>query len=409
MKFRPDRHLGKTAITLLLAYAAYISLGLPDTILGVAWPFMRREFGSPISHAGIMIVLITAFSATASFCSGFVLRRIGIGRLLTICGLMTGSALFAASFVPSFPFFLILSLPLGLGSGAIDVGMSYYVAHHFTSRHMIWLHGSWGIGATLGPSIVTLLIGLGLTWRAGYAVIGFLQLLLAIAFFLTLPLWNDGKESSQEPESESRPASSEKVVMSVRFWTCALMFFAYCSIENSVGLWGYQLLTQIHGVPEHIAGYFVSCFWGGLMLGRFLIGSFANRLGNRMLIRISTIGVMAGGLLLIITPSQVLALIALLLVGFSFATIYPSMMHETPQRFNRATAVTLMGFQSGAGVMGFGLSPSMVGFVAARTTFGILPYLIVTFGLLLFIMQVVVDGWTLSNKPEEYFCSESLP
>jgi fucose permease len=314
---------------------------------------------------------------------------------------MTGSALFAASFVPSFPFFLMLSLPLGLGSGAIDVGMSYYVAHHFTSRHMSWLHGSWGIGATLGPSIVTLLIGLGLTWRAGYAVIGSLQLLLAIAFLLTLPLWNDGKAPSQDTANETRPVTSEKAVMSVRFWTCALMFFVYCSIENSVGLWGYQLLTRIHDVSEHIAGYFVSCFWGGLMVGRFLIGSIANRVGNRMLIRISTIGVMTGGLLLIVTHSQILVLLALLLVGFSFATIYPSMMHETPRRFNRATAVTLMGFQSGAGVMGFGLSPSMVGFVAARTTFGILPYLILTFGLLLFCMQVVVDGWKLTNKPEE--------
>lgn len=400
MNFRPDRHLGKTTITLLLVYAAYISLGLPDTILGVAWPFMRREFGSPVSHAGIMTVLITAFSATASFCSGYVLRHIGIGRLLTICGLMTGSALFAASWVPSFPFFLMLSLPLGLGSGAIDVGISYYVAHHFTSRHMSWLHGSWGIGATLGPSIVTLLIGLGLTWRAGYAVIGSIQLLLAMAFLLTLPLWNDRKVASHDGESQEPTAGSEKVVMSVRFWTCALMFFVYCSIENSVGLWGYQLLTRIHGVPENIAGYFVSCFWGGLMIGRFLIGSIANRVGNRMLIRLSTIGVMTGGFLLLVTHSQILALLALLLVGFSFATIYPSMMHETPRRFNRVTAATLMGFQSGAGVMGFGLSPSIVGFVAARTTFGILPYLILTFGLLLFAMQVVVDGWKLSNKPE---------
>lgn len=401
MNFRSDRQVGKAAITLLLAYAAYISLGLPDTILGVAWPFIRREFVSPVTYAGIMTALITSFSALSSFGSGFVLRRIGTGRLLAICGLITGSALFAASFAPSFPFLLLLCIPLGLGGGAIDVGMSHYVASHFTSRHMSWLHGSWGIGATMGTSVVTLLIGLGFTWRTGYAVIGSIQLLLAAAFFLTIPLWSNGKTASSGEMPKDHPVDSGKVVMSVRFWTCALLFFAYCSIENSVGLWGYQLLTRIYGVSAHTAGYFVSSFWGGLMAGRFLIGSVANRIGNRKLIRISIIGVMLGGILLILTSSKLVALLALLLVGFSFASIYPSMMHETPRRFNRATAVTLMGIQSGAGILGFGVAPSIVGFVAAHTTFGILPYLILVFGLIMFGLQVVVDGWALSNKPEE--------
>lgn len=401
MRFHFGGLLSKSAVLLLIVYAGYVSLGLPDTVLGVAWPFMRLDFGSPVSYAGIMTSLVTLFSATASFCSGFILRRIGTGSLLAACGLTTGSALLALSLAPSFPIMLMLAIPLGLGSGAIDAGMNYYVARSLTSRHMSWLHGSWGIGATVGPWLMTWLIGLDQTWRAGYAVIGLIQLSLAVAFLSTLSLWTISGQSKAEESRAPIGTALGRPKMDFRFWTSTLMFFVYCSIEMSIGLWSYQLLTQIYGVADKTAGYYVSSFWGGLMTGRFMLGALVNRIGNRKLIRLSIIGIMACGMLLAWAPAAWVAWMALMMLGLSLASVYPCMMHETPRRFNAATTRMIMGFQSGAGMIGFGIFSSVVGFVAARTTFGILPYLVMGSGMLLFVMQTVVDGWSLTYSPKD--------
>ena len=294
------------------------------------------------------------------------------------------------SFLSSFWMLVVLAIPLGIGAGSIDSGLNYYVASHYESRHMNWLHGCWGIGATVGPAIVTALIGLGLSWRAGYATLSGIQLTLALLFLYTLPLWTlpGGKITSDSAQQTAEDGNAKK---DFRFWTSASMFFIYGGMEMSMGLWGYQLMVNVHEVNPNTAGFFVSCYWGGLMFGRFLTGFISDRIGNRLLIQTSTAGAVIGGLTLIFCTSQYVALAAFVWTGFSLAAFYPSMMHETPHRFDKPTTRTLMGFQSGAGALGFGLYPPLVGLVAARTTFGILPYVVVAHGLLLFIMRIVID------------------
>lgn len=375
---------------LVIVYLGFISLGLPDTAFGVTWPFMRLELGSPVTYAGIIAFITTMLSATAAFCSGPVIKRFGSGKLLVFCGFLTGTALMMTSFLSSFWMLVVLAIPLGIGAGSIDSGLNYYVASHYESRHMNWLHGCWGIGATVGPAIVTALIGLGLSWRAGYATLSGIQLTLALLFLYTLPLWTlpGGKITSDSAQQTAEDGNAKK---DFRFWTSAFMFFIYGGMEMSMGLWGYQLMVNVHEVNPNTAGFFVSCYWGGLMFGRFLTGFISDRIGNRLLIQTSTAGAVIGGLTLIFCTSQYVALAALVWTGFSLAAFYPSMMHETPHRFDKPTTRTLMGFQSGAGALGFGLYPPLVGLVAARTTFGILPYVVVAHGLLLFIMRIVID------------------
>lgn len=375
---------------LVIVYLGFISLGLPDTAFGVTWPFMRLELGSPVTYAGIIAFITTMLSATAAFCSGPVIKRFGSGKLLVFCGFLTGTALMMTSFLSSFWMLVVLAIPLGIGAGSIDSGLNYYVASHYESRHMNWLHGCWGIGATVGPAIVTALIGLGLSWRAGYATLSGIQLTLALLFLYTLPLWTlpGGKITSDSAQQTAEDGNAKK---DFRFWTSASMFFIYGGMEMSMGLWGYQLMVNVHEVNPNTAGFFVSCYWGGLMFGRFLTGFISDRIGNRLLIQTSTAGAVIGGLTLIFCTSQYVALAALVWTGFSLAAFYPSMMHETPHRFDKPTTRTLMGFQSGAGALGFGLYPPLVGLVAARTTFGILPYVVVAHGLLLFIMRIVID------------------
>lgn len=375
---------------LVIVYLGFISLGLPDTAFGVAWPFMRIDLGSPVTYAGIISFTITMLSSTAAFCSGPLIKRFGTGKLLVVCGFLTGTALILTSFISNFWILVALAIPLGIGAGSIDSGLNYYVASHYESRHMNWLHGCWGIGATIGPAMVTALIGLGLTWRAGYATLGAIQLTLACLFFYTLPLWTlpGGKITSDTAKQSVEDGKAKK---DSRFWTSASMFFLYGGMEMSLGLWGYQLMVNVHGVNPKTAGFFVSCYWGGLMIGRFLTGFVSDKIGNRRLIQSSTTGAVLGGLTLIFSTSSCVALAALVWIGFSLAAFYPSMMHETPRRFDGPTTRTLMGFQSGAGALGFGLYPPLVGIVAARTTFGILPYVVVIHGLLLFIMRIVID------------------
>lgn len=378
------RHL----VLLVIIYIGFISLGLPDTVLGVAWDSMRRELGTPVYYAGFLTMLLTICSAVSAFFSGEILRRTGTGRLLMICGFVTGCSLLGYAFSPAFWCLLLFAIPLGFGQGAVDTGMNYYVARHYTSRDMSWLHCCWGLGASCGPGLVTLILASGGSWRWGYVTVGAIQLGLALLFSLTLGLWSD-----PEGGDEKKTAFAEGTVrFCLRFWFCPLMMLLYCGIEFSMGLWVYQFLAGCRGFSAEAAGYAVAGYWGMLTAGRFLIGCVANRLGNRRQIRLSMVLSFTGALLLTVPGPAALILCAVGLIGFAFASFYPAMMHAAPERFDDVTAATVIGYQGGAAMLGAAVIPAAFGYLAARTTFALLPWFVAAVTVVIFLLQLRVDG-----------------
>lgn len=378
------RHL----VLLVIIYIGFISLGLPDTVLGVAWDSMRRELGTPVYYAGFLTTLLTICSAVSAFFSGEILRRTGTGRLLMICGFVTGCSLLGYAFSPAFWCLLLFAIPLGFGQGAVDTGMNYYVARHYTSRDMSWLHCCWGLGASCGPGLVTLILASGGSWRWGYVTVGATQLGLALLFSLTLGLWSD-----PEGGDEKKTAFAEGTVrFCLRFWFCPLMMLLYCGIEFSMGLWVYQFLAGCRGFSAEAAGYAVAGYWGMLTAGRFLIGCVANRLGNRRQIRLSMVLSFTGALLLTVPGPAALILCAVGLIGFAFASFYPAMMHAAPERFDDVTAATVIGYQGGAAMLGAAVIPAAFGYLAARTTFALLPWFVAAVTVVIFLLQLRVDG-----------------
>lgn len=380
-------------VLLVIIYIGFISLGLPDTVLGVAWDSMRKDLHQPVYCAGFIATLLTACSAVSAFFSGAVLRRFGTGKLLMLCGFITGCSLLGYAVSPAFWCILLFAIPLGFGQGAVDTGMNFYVAKHYTSRDMSWLHCCWGIGATLGPILITAILSTGFSWRWGYAVVAAVQVALAILFLLTLSLWND---HSLNDDSGKVEKIQGKVQYDLRFWCCPAMFFLYCGIEASLGLWGFPFLTDCRSFSMETAGYAVAGYWGMLTAGRFILGFIANRLGNLRQIRYSMISGILAGCLLLIPGIPLLGIFALGLAGFSLASFYPAMMHAAPERFDDATAATVIGYQGGAGMLGIGVLPVAFGYLAANTTFAILPYLAIAACTLLLLLQLKVDG--LKNR-----------
>lgn len=375
-------------VLLVIIYIGFVSLGLPDTVLGVAWDSMREELDQPVYFAGFLATLLTICSAVSAFFSGTILRRIGTGRLLMICGFVTGCSLLGYAFSPAFWCLLLFAIPLGFGQGAVDTGMNYYVARYYTSRDMSWLHCCWGIGASCGPTLMTLILASGGSWRWGYIAVGCIQLALAVLFLLTLGLWSENAGAKEEKTE----FADGRVQYSGRFWCCPVMMFLYCGIEFSMGLWVYQFLSGCRGFSAESAGFAVAGYWGMLTAGRFLIGCVANRLGNRRQIRFSMVLGFVGAMLLLIPGPVALTLVAAGVIGFAFASFYPAMMHAAPERFDPATAATVIGYQGGAGMLGTAVIPAAFGYLAARTTFALLPWFVAAVTVIIFLLQWQVDG-----------------
>ncbi len=378
------RHL----VLLVIIYIGFVSLGLPDTILGVAWDTMHTELNQPIYFAGFIATLLTVCSAVSAFFSGAILRKLGTGKLLAICGLVTGASLLGYAVSPAFWCLLLFAIPLGFGQGAVDTGMNFYVAKHYTSRDMSWLHCCWGVGASSGPLLVTLILASGWSWRWGYGTVAAIQLSLAVVFLLSLRLWQEpaGDDAGKVEQLQGKPRYDG------RFWCCPVMFFFYCGIEFSMGLWLFEFLTKCREFSPEAAGFSVAGYWGMLTAGRFVVGCVANRLGNVRQIRFSMMLGILGALLLMIPGVPSAALLAAGLIGFAFAPFYPAMMHAAPERFDDVTAATVIGYQGGAGMLGAAVIPATFGYLAAETTFAILPYFVGAVAVMILLLQLHVDA-----------------
>lgn len=349
-----------------LIYLGFVSLGLPDGTLGVAWPQMHGALGLPVGLAGVLLLVVTLLSAGSSFASGAVLRRFRVGPVVAVSCVMTGSAMLLVAESRHLGWLLLAAVPLGLGAGSVDAGLNGYVARHYSGRHMSWLHACWGVGATTGPLIMAAALGSAGGWRTGYLTIGTVQLGLAVVFVLTLRLWTAVPERTEAPVGgggataggPTRGANSEAA------WLSAGIFAIYVGVETMMGLWLGTILVQGRGVAPEVAGLCATVYYGTITAGRVLTGVVVDRWGNRRVVRAGVVLAVVGAALFLLPAGPGVAAVALALLGLGFAPIYPGLMHEVPRRFAPAAVQTVIGRQSGASYLGGALFPALAGGLA---------------------------------------------
>jgi fucose permease len=350
-----------------LAFAAFISLGLPDGLLGVAWPSIRRTFDLPLSQLGPLLGLIMAGYLVSSFLSGALVARWGVGRLLLGSNLIVVASCAGYALAPRWPVMLTCGLLAGLGAGAIDAGINAYAAVHFAPRVVSWLHGSWGLGAALGPLVMTGVLAAGLVWRWGYAFVAIALTAMALAFARTRDWWGGGPVASGAAPAVVPPAMAGMAETLARpaVWLHLVFFFLYTGLEASTGQWAYSILTEGRGMAPSLAGLWVGAYWGSLTAGRFACGVIAPRVSTDALLRACTLVAPVGAAFLWLDRGA-LALGGLAMVGFVLAPIFPLTISATPGRIGRGYATHAVGFQVAAACVGGAALPAAGGVIARR-------------------------------------------
>jgi len=364
-------------LLLAMIYLAFISLGLPDSVLGAAWPVMHRELAAPLPWSGIIFMIISAGTVISSLLSDRLNLRFGTGKVTACSVALTCAALFGFSISGAFWQLCLWAVPYGLGAGGVDAALNNYVALHYASRHMSWLHCMWGVGATAGPYIMGAALAAGSGWQTGYRVIGCIQLALTAALLLSLSLW---KQNS----SESGKQAGEKALFLVSVLAIPgakavmLAFFCYCALEQTVGLWASSYLVNVRGVDPVTAARYGSLFFFGITGGRAISGFVTYRLNDTQMVRLGQ-GIVAVGVALLILPlGEPVALAGLVLIGLGCAPIYPCIIHSTPAHFGAERSQALIGVQMASAYVGTSLMPPLFGALAARLTLAIFPlYLLI--------------------------------
>lgn len=360
---------------ILLAYVAFVALGLPDGLLGVGWPSIRAGFSIPLDSIGMLLTTVVIGYMTSSFLSGYLLARFGVGRMLAASCFLTGLALIGYTLVPQWWMMVLLGVIAGLGAGAIDAGLNTYVATHFNEGLMQWLHACWGIGITLGPIIMTLGLTSFNTWHFGYRVVGIFQIALAVCFVLTITMWTNGiKPASDEPKrlTDYRTPMGE-TLRQPYVWLSVALFFLYVGAETALGTWTYTLLTESRGVDTTLAGFFAGSYWFTFTIGRIAAGIVANRVGVNKLVLGGLAGALLGAALLIWNPSEMANVAAVAIIGISIAPIFPAMMSGTRARVGETHAANTIGMQMAATGFGIAVIPSLMGILARQISLEVIP------------------------------------
>jgi fucose permease len=384
---------------ILLAFLAFIALGLPDSLLGVAWPTIRTGFSQPLDALGMLLVTGMVGYLISSSSSGRLVSSLGVGKVLAISTAVTGGALIGYTLVPSWGFMVALGIFAGLGAGAIDAGLNTYVAANFGEGIMQWLHASYGIGITMGPLIMTYALTRLNSWRPGYVIVGILQLVLTLLFVITLPMWARQKDPDR---AEEKLLTDYKTPMGETLrhpsvWLSILQFFLYTGSEVTLGTWSYSLLTESRGISADLAGFWTSGYWASFTVGRILAGLYAKRVGINRLIIGSLLSALAGAALMWWNPSATISLVGVGLVGFAIAPIFPGLVSGTRQRVGDRFAANTIGMQMSAASLGTSIIPSLVGVFARNISLEVIP--ICLFGL--FAAQLVLYTIGLQLRKQE--------
>ena len=368
-------------LLLAIIYLSFISLGLPDGLLGAAWPTIYPELSVPVSYAGILFAIISGGTVVSSLLSDQLTFRLGTGRITVLSVCMTAAALFGFASSDSYWMLCLWAIPYGLGAGSVDASLNNYVALHYTSRHMSWLHCMWGIGATVGPYIMGAVLSGGGHWSGGYRTVGFIQLALTAMLFLSLPLWKE--RTKTEDGSAAKPLPLKAVISIPGAKQIMVTFFCYCALEQSTALWASSYLALYKGVPADTAAFFASMFFIGITAGRALNGFLTMKFTDTQLIRMGQAVILSGICAMLLPLGERAAIAGLILIGLGCAPIYPCVIHSTPEHFGAEHSQALIGVQMASAYIGNCLMPPLFGLIANHIHVALLPvYLLLILGLM---------------------------
>ena len=375
------------SLLLALIYVSFISLGLPDSLLGSAWPQMQESLGVSLSLGGVISFLITASTILSSLMSHRVIQRFGTGGV-TMCSVaMTALALLGFSLSDSFLVLCLWAIPYGLGAGSVDAALNNFVALHCKAKHMSWLHCFWGIGATGGPYIMGLCLSRGMGWQAGYRTISFLQMALTLILLLSLPLWKKQEQPLSGGETV-RPQTPQwrKLLKRPGVKAALTAFFFYSALELTTGLWGSSYMVAVRGISPETAAKWISLFYLGITAGRFFSGFLTLRFSDDTMVRLGEGTAIVGIILLLLPLHNLFLCVGLILTGLGCAPIYPSLLHATPQRFGKSLSQSLMGTQMAISYLGSTTMPPVSGFLSEKISMGLYPVLLLVFVLCMTIL-----------------------
>ena len=411
-----------TTILLIIIYIAFISLGLPDPLLGAAWPMMYPELHADVSWAGIISMIISAGTILSSLASDRLNQKFGTGRVTAFSVAMTAVALFGFSTCHAFWMLCLWAIPYGLGAGGVDAALNNYVALHYPARHMSWLHCMWGVGTSVGPMVMSWALTGGFHWNGGFRAISYLQIALTVILFVTLPLWrkvpvremSSSKETQTDTGSDSRAENAAAPKKSGNNLSAAagkerslpqlirrpgvkevlICFFCYCALETTAGMWAASYCSLYRGISVEEAARWASLFYIGITVGRFVCGFLTYKINDRNMIRLGQF-VSALGILLILLPlGNALLLPGLVLVGCGCAPVYPSIIHETPENFGADLSQAIIGVQMAAAYTGTCLIPPLFGLLAQYVNVALYPFFLAAILILMIVMSELLHKKT---------------
>ena len=380
-------------LLLAVIYLSFISLGLPDGLLGAAWPTIYPQFDVPVSYAGIVSTIIAAGTVVSSLMSDRLTFKLGTGRITALSVAMTAFALLGFSFSDSFWQLCLWAIPYGLGAGSVDASINNYVALHYPSRHMSWLHCMWGVGAATGPYVMGFVLAGGQDWHNGYLYIGLFQILLTAILLFSLPLWKKRTPDtgSADPDSVVKPLALSDVIKIPGAKEVMITFFCYCALEATAGLWASSYLAIHRGISAETAAFFASLFYLGITIGRALNGFLTLKFNDTRLIRLGIVIIAVGIAALLIPGPQLLALAGLIVIGLGCAPIYPCVIHSTPEHFGADKSQALIGVQMASAYVGTCVMPPLFGLIANHITVALFPlYLLIILVLMLVMHEKLI-------------------
>lgn len=397
------------SILLVVIYVAFISLGLPDAALGSAWPSMFGALNVPVSYAGLVSMVIAGGTILSSLFSVNVIRRFGTGSVTAFSVGLTAVALLGFSFSGAFWQLCLWAIPYGLGAGSVDAALNNFVALHYKSRHMNWLHCFWGVGAALGPYIMGFCLSGGFGWHAGYRSIGVIQVALVAGLIFSLPLWKAKKaETGDETGGEESRGMLE--ILKLPGAGCMLIaFFSYCAMEVTAGLWASSYMVLGRGIPEETAASMASLFYLGITAGRFLSGFVSGRLGDRRMIRLGQGGMILGIALVLIPLGSPTLFAGLLVTGLGCAPVFPGLLHETPDNFGKDNSQAVIGMQMASAYTGATLMPMVFGFLADKLDIRLYPIFLLVFTFLMIYMVEMVNRTHAKSQASVSVRHDTIP
>ena len=382
-------------LLLIVIYITFISLGLPDSLFGVAWPVAHNDFGLPESFGSIYTIVVAIMGGSVSFFAGPLIKKFGTGNVTAVSVVLTAVSMLGIGFAPNIYVMMAFAILAGLGSGAIDTGLNDFVSRKYKAIHMNWLHCFWGVGVTVSPLIMSNFLKNN-DWQAGYRTVSYIQFGISLLVFLSLFLWKkyDKKEESvveekvDAPKVKVNPFKIKGVIVGI------ITLGAYCAVEFILGTWGASYLVNTKDFSPADASLVISLYYGGIMLGRFLSGILSLKLIDKYLIR-GGIGVLVAGVILLALPWSICGYIALPLIGIGCAPIFPATLHAIPERYGNEYSTHITGYHmGGAYAIGFSLQVAF-GYIATSTTFTIMPYLLIGIVAIMSVCSEIVNKKTL--------------